>query len=97
MLHIDPSRTDLAREFREAPFGPFSPELQRVLQVLRGGALPGKPIVLAEGGRWAIAAIPSERGRPFVKEPERYDDLGEAMWQLFRRRWQRATGSELDL
>jgi hypothetical protein len=36
MFEIDPRRTDLALEFKRRPFGPHSPELQAVLDVLRG-------------------------------------------------------------
>src|SRR5262249_61574990 len=36
MFAIDPTRLDLAREFKRSPFGPHSPELQAVLNVLRG-------------------------------------------------------------
>jgi hypothetical protein len=36
MFTIDPRRADLAREFKRCPFGPHSPELQAVLNVLRG-------------------------------------------------------------
>ena len=36
MFAIDPRRTDLALEFKRRPFGPHSPELQAVLNVLRG-------------------------------------------------------------
>ena len=36
MFTIDPRRTDLALEFKRRPFGPHSPELQAVLNVLRG-------------------------------------------------------------
>ena len=34
MFAIDPTRLDLAREFKRSPFGPHSPELQAVLNAL---------------------------------------------------------------
>ena len=36
---IQPTDCDLAREFRDQPFGPHSPDLVRLLKRLRGDSL----------------------------------------------------------
>ena len=41
MHRVDPARLDLAREFKSNPTGPHSPELQKLLKLLRW-----EPIVL---------------------------------------------------
>jgi hypothetical protein len=35
MHRIDPTRLDLAREFRAQSFGPHSPDLQKLLKLMR--------------------------------------------------------------
>jgi len=92
---IDPKRTDLAEQFRNAPFGPHSPELEKVLQQLRWGPVAGKPILVCTRPyqEWVIGVLSGRRGVPISLETEhRFDNLEDAMWALFRRRWERATG-----
>ena len=36
---VDPERTDLARQFRERPLGPHSPDLQHVVNRMRWGSI----------------------------------------------------------
>ena len=98
MYQIDTSSTELAEEFRAAPLGPYSLELRRLLALLMGGPMAGRPILVAtEDGKFAIGTIPERRGEPIPVEDEPYDDLKLATWELFRRRWEWTTGEPLEL
>ncbi len=99
MLQIDPTRLDLAREFRASPGGPHSPELHRVLQILRWQPIAGRRILLVtEPGReWRIGVNPGRRGVPIEFEGEPFHSHSAALWGLFRRRWEIATGVALEL
>ncbi len=99
MKTIDPDRTDLAREFREAPMGPHSAELQQLLSVMRWQPLKGKPIVVCtEPNReWRLGRNPGRRGEAIAFEGDPFDNMGDALWALFRARWEAATGRSLEL
>lgn len=100
MYHIDPSRTDLADEFRRNPFGPHSAELQKVLQILRWGPTAGKEILVCTVPyrEWVIALIPERRGDKVTLEDEHpFHSVAEGLFAVFARRWQRHTGSALPL
>ena len=71
MYKVDPSRTDLALEFKSKPYGRHSDALQRILNLFRSDPLPGNyclvctkphlaillPVALLAGRQWqAIAA-----------------------------------------
>ena len=89
-----------ASEFKNQPFGYQSPGLQRVLNVLRGGPVAGKYvlIVLEPYKRWALGQLPADRGAPVeIVHGEEFTDLHEAEWTVFRLRWKMHTGDELDL
>jgi len=100
MMSIDPARTDLAREFRDNPKGPHSPELRRVLLILRDGSIRGKMTIasLAPEKGFCLAEIGPRRGDPITLHRDRkFDRLKEASWALFKARWEQATGTKLDL
>jgi len=89
MIRVDPARRDaLIDEFRAAPIGPHSPEMQKVLQLLRWGGAMGKPalVVTVPYREWAIAVVPTERGEVIALEDERFDDVGAALGAVFERR-----------
>ena len=46
MHRIDPAKKHLAAEFMANPIGVRSPELQRVLWVMRGAAVEGKYVLV---------------------------------------------------
>lgn len=99
-----PDRTsrmlECAREFRFRPFGHHSPELQRLLHVLRSLPIPGKEALLSvvPNREWMLVTLTGEKDRPFVRyEDRRFTDLGEAEWAVFKLRWKRVFGSELQL
>ena len=95
MYKIDPDRTDLAEEFMLRPFGHHSAELQRVLNVLRGGPLKDKYVLVCTKPHreWVLAQLSGERGEPVrILEEHVFTSAEEAERAVFRRRWEAHTG-----
>jgi len=87
----------LIEEFRNKPIGHHSPELQRVLNVLRGEPASGRyGLVCTKPGReWVLAELPAGRGKlPKLLKDQVFTRLEDAEWEVFRRRWQRNTGED---
>jgi N,N-dimethylformamidase len=83
---IDPSRIDLAAEYRARPFGRHSPALQALLDTMRRAENCQDLILVGIGdNRWLLG----ER-RPGGR-------LEDGEWAAFKRRWRTLSGSELDL
>jgi len=100
MYQIDPSRTDLAREFRDNPDGPYSAELKLVINRLRIMPMAERHVLICveRGRKWMLARIPAERGSAVERFEDRvFSDYKEAIWEVFRRRWQTVTGQELEV
>ena len=57
VYRIDPERLDLFEEFKAKPFGPYSHELERLLNRLRMGPVKG-----GNGFNWRVATTPPGRG-----------------------------------
>ena len=98
MYKIDPSRTDLAHEFRDNPDGPYSRELTRVINRLRIIPMAERHVLVCieRGRRWMLARIPSERGGRIERfEDQVFSDYNDAVWEVFKRRWKTVTGQEL--
>lgn len=98
MYEIDPSRTDLAYEFRDNPDGPHSPELILVINRMRLMPMEQRPVLvcLERGRRWMLARVPAVRGEPVECFEDRvFTDEAAAVWEVFRLRWQALTGEEL--
>ena len=92
---IDASRTDLVREFRERPFGPYSPDLQHVLNRMRWSPLAGRHVLVTRvpHQEWVLATLTGRRGDgPVVDESRVFHSLAEAEWAVFRLRWETLTG-----
>jgi topoisomerase IA-like protein len=49
MYEIDPTRLDLAEEFRKKPYGRHSAELQRILNRMRTEPFDGHYVLLRDG------------------------------------------------
>ena len=99
MLTIDPNRIDLAREFKQNPLGPHSPELQRVLKLMRWDAATERYITVQTepGGKFRLARTNGPTNYPLkIYRPE-YDTMAQAQWVIFRARWQQYTGQVLRL
>jgi N,N-dimethylformamidase len=100
MHAIDPSRLDLAREFKNNPTGPHSPELQKLLKLLRWEPLSGRFVVvqLQRDGQWYLARTTGPKGHPLeIFRSHGFDTLAQAHWALFRKRWEQHTGRALIL
>ena len=80
MVEIDPQRLDLAREFRARPFGVHSPDLQSVLNRMRGGAAQGKYCLLMSKphAEWLLARMTGEPLQPQVVPGYVFFSLEEA-------------------
>ena len=97
---IDPRRDrEVVDEFRQNPIGHHSPNLQRVLNALRGGPLEGKYVLVCTKPfeEWVLARHPGERGKPIeVLREHRFTSKEEAEWAVFRMRWKEHTGEDLN-
>ncbi len=97
MLDIDPSRLDLAREFKARPFGVHSPDLQAVLNRMRSAPVQGKHylIMTRSHAQWVLARMTGDPLRLEVVPGFVFDRLEEAEWTVFKLRWQALTGHDL--
>ncbi len=86
-------------EFRQKPLGPHSPNLQRVLNAMRGGPTAGKYCLICTRpfAEWQLARMSGRRGEPATPVAgEVFTDLAEAEWAVFRLRWRAITGEDLN-
>jgi hypothetical protein len=86
-------------EFRNRPIGPHSPQLQRVLNTLRGGVLAGRYVLICTKPyrEWVLALHPGRRGKRFeILDGHRFSSREEAEWAVFRLRWKEHTGQDLN-
>ena len=100
MHRIDPSRHDLAHEFKQNPTGPHSPELQKLLKLLRWEPLADRFVVVRprQDGPWYLARTTGPKGHPLeIFTSHGYATLAQAYWALFRKRWEQHTGQPLIL
>jgi N,N-dimethylformamidase len=100
MHRVDPSRLDLAREFKHNPTGPHSPALQQLLKLLRWEPLANRFVIVRprHDGPWYLARTTGPKGHPLeIFFSHGYDTLAQAHWALFRARWQQHTGQPLVL
>lgn len=94
MYRIDPARADLAREFKAAPLGPHSAELQKVVQIMRWGSSRQKTIIICtqHHREWRLGRMGAARGDKLTEIGATFTTYAEAAWACFRARWQEATG-----
>lgn len=100
MHKVDPSRLDLAREYRDRPAGPHSPDLQKLLKILRWDPIDDRIVAVQSepGGRFRLARTTGPKGSPIeIFDGPDYASIAEAQWPIFRARWERHTGIPLDL
>ena len=98
MYEIESSRTDLVEEFRNNPGGPHSPELTLVVNRLRVMPMADRHILVCtrRGREWILAKMPSKRGaRLQLFEDHVFDDYHDGVQEVFKRRWQTVTGTDL--
>lgn len=92
---IDGARMDLAEEFRDNPRGPYSVDLQRILDRMRTTPLKGRYVLLVVDPFrvWQLARLSGERGvAPIPVEAVHYTSAAMAEWDIFKRRWKDLTG-----
>ncbi len=98
MYAIDTSRKDLVEEYRQNPGGPYSPELMLLVNRLRLGPMEERYILVCtkRGREWTVAKMPTVRGAKLeIFEDRVFDDYYAAAWEVFRLRWEAATGEAL--
>ena len=95
MYEIDPQRTDLVDEFWRNPSGPYSPELNLLVNRLRLQPMGERFILVMtrKGGEWTVARLPNVTGQAVeLLEDHVFDDYDDACREVFRLRWQAITG-----
>ena len=96
---VDPTRLDLAREFKANIYGRHSGELQRVLNLFRSEPNEGRYVLIREGkpGPWALAQYDTRPGTLPRRLGPVFASLEEAEWAVFKLRWKKFTGQDLAL
>jgi len=100
MHKVDPTRLDLVREYRDNPAGPHSPDLQKLLKILRWDPVEDRIVAVQcePGGRWQLARTTGPKGSPIeIFDGPGYDSIAQAQWPIFRARWERHAGVKLEL
>ena len=98
MYRIDPERLDLVEEFKAKPFGPYSHELERLLNRLRMGPVKDRHVLVCTKryAEWVLGRLTGERGAAIrIFADQRFDSLARAEWEVFRLRWRAHTGDDL--
>ena len=100
MYTVNHNKKHLAEEFMQDPLGPHSPELQRVLMVFRGGPVEGKHVLVCTKPyrEWTLAQVTGVRGKPVkMLRDQVFTSLEDAERAVFRMRWKKHTGRDLDV
>lgn len=100
MHKVDPNRLDLCRTYRDNPFGPHGPELQKLIKLLRWERIESRYLLAMpkRGDPWYLAHTTGPKGHPLeIFRDQGFDDLGAAYWALFKARWEANTGARLVL
>jgi hypothetical protein len=86
-------------EFDKKPIGHHSPELQRVLNVFRGEPTQEKYVLVCTKPHqeWTLGLLPGEPGKPvrFLRD-QVFTNIEDAEREVFRRRWKKHTGRDLE-
>jgi N,N-dimethylformamidase len=86
-------------EFQKKPIGHHSPALQRVLNVFRGEPMQDKYVLVCTKPHkeWVLGQLTGERGKPVkMLKDQVFTRIEDAEREVFRRRWKKYTGSDLD-
>ena len=86
-------------EFKKKPIGHHSPALQRVLNVFRGAPAQDKYVLICTKPHkeWVLGQLTGERGKPVrMLKNQVFTRIEDAEREVFRRRWKKYTGSDLD-
>jgi N,N-dimethylformamidase len=96
---FDPSRLDLAREFKAKPFGAHSPDLQYLLNLMRSRETAGRYVLIMTQphARWTLARLTEGNHGPPVLTNVNFDSLEAAEWEVFKLRWEALAGAPLSI
>ena len=93
-----PSDQKLAEEFRKNPCGAHSEELKRLLERFRGGAMPGKYVLIEREphGAVQVGRLGETRGAAIeLIDGAIFDSVADAEWYVFKQRWKLHFGQAL--
>lgn len=92
-----PDDRRLIEEFRKKPIGHHSPDLQRLLNRMRGAPMEDKYclVVTKPGREWQLAKTTGKPGKPLKMLSKRFSTMEEAEWYVFRQRWKALTGETI--
>lgn len=99
MYQFDPEALHLAREFRARPVGQRSPDLERLLTLMRGGPMTDKYCLICTRPheQWVLARQSGVRGiGPEIEADQVFSSIEAGEWEVFKRRWKRLGGVDLD-
>jgi hypothetical protein len=87
----------LIEEFKRNPIGHHSPDLQRLLNRMRGAPMADKfcLVVIEPNREWQLAKTAGVRGKPLKLLEQRFTKMADAEWHVFRLRWKALTGETL--
>jgi hypothetical protein len=87
----------LIEEFKRNPIGHHSPELQCLLNRMRGAPMADKYclVVIEPNREWQLAKTTGVRGKPLKLLDRRFTRVEDAEWYVFRQRWKAMTGETL--
>jgi hypothetical protein len=96
-FRVDPTRLDLAREFKANIYGRHSGDLQRILNLFRMEPQDGQHVLIRDGkqGPWALAAYDPTPGTLPRRLGPVFASWEEAEWAVFKLRWKKFTGQDL--
>ncbi|MBI1779125.1 MAG: hypothetical protein HYR63_27645 [Proteobacteria bacterium] len=99
MYQIDPSRLELAREFKKKPFGEHSPDLQYLLHRMRSYDASGHHVLVMTRphAQWTLARMQAGGRQAPTLTNTTFTSLEEAEWHVFKLRWKDLTGQDLPI
>ena len=98
MHKVDPDRLDLCRAFRNNPFGPHGPDLQKLIKLLRWERIESRYLLVQprRGDPWYLAHTTGPKAHPLeIFRDRKFPDLSSAYWALFKARCEAHTGVRL--
>jgi len=90
MYEIQPEDAELLKYFRTTTTKNRPLKLNRLLNRLRMGPLPGKKVIVCTKpySEYAIGTLGQYRGDPIKLDEKRYTSLADAQWALLKLRWE---------
>ena len=92
-----PDDRQLIEEFKRNPIGHHSPDLQILLNRMRGAPMEDKfcVVVVKPNREWQLAKASGVRGKPLKMLNRRFRKRADAEWYVFKQRWKALTGETL--